>query len=275
MNMEKVSLEDLLEEASKRGYQHTKREVLINRIYDFPKKLKPFKVGVISDTHLGSEHQQITLLAETYRYFKKEGITQVFHCGDVVEGNGRLYKGQIYEMFLHGEEAMVDYTVKNYPKQEGITTYVIGGSHDYSFYKEGGADVLKQIADKRDDIKYLGISGATINIGKIKFYLMHPDGGVPYARSYRIQKTVENFPGGQKPNILLAGHLHITCELPCYRNVACFQLPCFQTQTQYLRAKGVSPDIGFLVLEITPDKNGIASFKTDWHLYYTPIIGDY
>jgi len=90
-----------------------------------------------------------------------------------------------------------------------------------------------------------------------------------------MQKTIEQFPPADKPHILLAGHLHITSHLPLYRNVSGFQLPCFQTQTQYLREKGLSPDIGFLIIEVFPDSKGLAHIKSDWHFYHNPVSGDY
>jgi hypothetical protein len=206
---------------------------------------------------------------------KDEGIEKVFHAGDMVEGNGRLYKGQLFEMFLHGADSMVKFAIENYPKEEGITTYAIGGSHDYSFYKESGNDVLAKIAAQRKDLKYLGVSGASIELGGLKIYLMHGDGGNAYARSYKIQKIIEQFPADKKPNILLLGHYHVTCELPWYRNVSAYQLPCFQSQTQYLRAKGLAPDLGFLILEITPDVKGLASFRPDWRPWFKGIDGDF
>jgi len=275
MNLEKTKTEELLEEVSKRGFISTQRKILIDRHYKFPRKLKPFKIGVVSDTHLGSTAQQLTLLRESYKIFKKEGVKMVLHAGDVVEGDGKLFKGQIYEMFLHGADAMVEYTIAHYPREKGITTYMIGGSHDYSFFKSAGTDVLKSIAKKRKDIKYLGMFGAYFNIGGIMIYLMHGDGGGAYARSYKMQKIIEQFPPDKKPNILLLGHYHVDNYLPSYRNVAGVQLPCFQTQTHYLRAKGLGPEIGHVILEIFPDTKGLAHIKDDWKIYYNPVEGDY
>ena len=275
LNWKNIATPELLEEASRRGFIHSEREVLVNRHYEFPKQLTPFKIGVVSDTHLGSQMQQLTLLGEAYKKFKEEGIKTVIHAGDLVEGNGKQYKGQLYEMFLHGADKMLEYAEKAYPCVKGITTYVIGGSHDYSYFKDGGYDILKKLSEKRKDIKYIGNAGSFLHFGKIRIYVMHPSGGVPYARSYRLQKIISEFKDKEKPNIILCGHLHITCGLPTYRNVGGFQLPCFQLQTQYLREKGLSPDIGYLILEIFPDAKGISHFKTDWHIFYTPVEGDY
>ena len=178
IEMDKIKLNRLLEEMSKRGFISTRKELLIDRVYKFPRRLRSFKIGIVSDTHLGSTCQQITLLHEAYQIMKDEGVQRVFHAGDMVEGNGKQFRGQIYEMFLHGADAMVDYTIKYYPKLKGMTTYIIGGSHDYSFYKADGTDVLRRIADKREDIEYLGMFGAYLKFGKISAYLMHGGGGV-------------------------------------------------------------------------------------------------
>jgi DNA polymerase II small subunit/DNA polymerase delta subunit B len=90
-----------------------------------------------------------------------------------------------------------------------------------------------------------------------------------------MQKVIEQFPPDNKPQFLFVGHLHITNHLPSYRNVAGFQVPCFQTQTQYLREKGLNPEIGFIILEITTGGKGNIHYKTDWHIFYDYVGGDY
>lgn len=83
MTLEKAKLPDLLEEVSKRGFISTaRREILVNRHYKFPRRLKPFKLGVVSDTHLGSQEQQLTLLHEAYKTMAADGVKTVLHCGD-------------------------------------------------------------------------------------------------------------------------------------------------------------------------------------------------
>ena len=273
--IEKVKTNALLEEMSNRGFISTHRELSIDRTYKFPRKFKPFTIGVVSDTHLGSNCQQITLLHEAYNIMRLRGIKTVLHAGDVVEGNGKLFRGQVYEMFLHGADAMIDYTVKYYPKFKGMTTYIMGGSHDYSFFKEGGTDVLMRIAEQREDIQNLGMFGAYMKIGRLLIYIMHGTGGNAYARSYKMQKIIEQIPPEKKPHILLLGHYHTQCHLPTYRNVAGFQLPCFQTQTNYLMAKALFPEVGFLILTITPNAKGIFKYDTEWYPFYVPVKNDY
>jgi predicted phosphodiesterase len=275
MNLKKADTKELLEEISQRGFISTQREMKIDMRYKFPRKLKPFKMGLVSDTHFGSTCQQVTLLHEAYKTMASMGIKDVLHAGDLCEGNGKQFRGQIYEMFLHGADSMTDYTIKNYPRQKGITTHVIGGSHDYSFYKEDGNDILAKVAKARSDIKYLGMFGAYMNFGNISLYLMHGSSGNAYARSYKMQKIIEQFSPTNKPNILILGHYHTECFLPSYRNVIGVQMPCFQTQTNYLKAKGLYPELGFAILEVFPDAKGISHFIIDFHPYFDPVKGDY
>lgn len=274
MNLEKEKLADLLEEVSRRGFISTKRELNVDRTYKFPRRLKPFKIGVISDTHFGSVQQQISLTHSAYEIFSEEGVSMVLHCGDIFEG-WKMHKDQLYEVFLVGGDKAINYAIKNYPKIEGIKTHIIMGNHDASIFNDVGIDPVAALCDKRDDLNYLGAFNATIEIGKIKIQLMHPDGGNAYARSYKMQKIIEQMSSSKKPNILLMGHFHTASILPQYRNVYGIQLPCMQDQTAYLKRKGLNPDIGIVILDITPDTKGIAKLKVEYIPFYEPLAGDY
>jgi len=275
MPLEKTTDKELLEELARRGFASRKIELPVNVSYKFPEEKEPFKLGIVSDTHFGSIHQRPTCLADFYERCKEAGVKAMLHCGDMVEGNGRLFRGQQFEMFLFGSDSMVDYVTKSYPKIPGVKTYIIGGSHDMSFYKDDGTDVLQRIADKRSDIVALGMSGAFLKFGRISIYLMHGSGGGSYARSYRLQKICEQFTPEQKPHLLFLGHYHTGSYLPAYRNIEAFQVPCFQSQTQYLREKGLNPVIGGIILTIVPDSKGMSHIIADWKIYYSPLERDY
>lgn len=271
-----ISDRDLLEELGRRGYSSVKRKIpKVDETYRWPKLLEPIEIGVIADTQLGSKHQQITHLNRFYDFCHERGIQVMLNCGDVVEGNGKIYRGQVYDLFLHGADAQIDYTVDAYPKRDGMVTYLIGGNHDESFYKSDGNEVLKHICDRRDDMLYLGMYGAYLKLGNISIYLMHGDGGVAYARSYKLQKIIEQMAPQKKPHILLVGHWHVANHLPMYRNVEGLQLGCFQSQTNYMKRKGIYPTISGLVIKIYPDERGLQGIDTHWEYYHVPIDHDY
>jgi len=169
-----------------------------------------YKIGILSDTHLGSRFAQRTALETAYQHFYEEEIEIVLHSGDLVDGQ-KVYKGQEYELAVIGADRQMEYAIDKYPKVSGIKTYLIAGNHDASFQSSEGLDVCKHIASNRDDIEYCGSLGAEIVIGGIRFYLMHPGGGMAYARSYKTQKIIEQMAPESKPNVLLMGHWHTNC----------------------------------------------------------------
>lgn len=238
------------------------------------------ELGLISDTHLGSKYQQLAHLIRAYNYFKKRGIKDVLHGGDLCDGY-RVYRGQEHEVFLHGADAQVDYAVEKYPRVGGITTHIITGNHDESFIKWDGFDLVKAVCKERNDIRYIDRLGGRLLINGLKIDLLHPGGSVPYARSYRGQKVVEQLASETKPNILLIGHYHVTNVLPIYRNILTVNLFCFQSQTPYLKRKGLNPDVGFYILTLwTKTKNdtvrrGIVRVSLEWFPEYKMIPNDF
>lgn len=214
------------------------------------------KIGVFSCPHLGSRQQQLTHLEAFYSRCEDEGVTDIFCAGDVCEGDGNVYKGQRYDVFLHGVDAQVEYVIDAFPRRRGITTHAIAGNHDMSFWQRGGADVLRMVADHRFDFRYYGSYGADIVYEGVRIYLSHGDGGVAYARSYKPQRRIEQFAPERKPDVYLLGHYHVFDHLPMYRNVVSWELGCFQSQTEYLRRKGVYPEVAGLIMTIYKGTEG-------------------
>jgi len=279
----KISEKDLRQILSEKGYRVEK---LTPDKMDIKKRVdtsmfegETIKFGVISCSHLASKYQQLTYLRTFYTYAQEQGIKLILHAGDVIAGI-RVYKGQEYELFLHGEKAQRDYAIEHYPRMEnGGKTIMIAGNHDYSFIKEAGCDIVEDIADGREDIEYWGAYGAYPILPRLKVYLQHTSGGVPYAISYRLQKNIEQFAPDAKPDIYFMGHLHKSCALFQYRNVTAFSLPCFESQTPYLRRKGLYPEIGGLIVEFFVNdkgrKDNLARMKFEWVPFYKPIEKDY
>jgi len=235
--------------------------------------------AVISCTQIGSKYQQLTHLREFYRFLDKRGIKVVFHCGDLVDGVD-VYKGHEYELFLHGEKAQSDYCVAKYPRLEnGGKTLVIAGNHDYSFMKTAGCDIVENICARRDDMEYLGAYGAFPKTDFLRIYLQHGKGGGAYARSYKMQKFIEQMAPEIKPDLFFLGHWHSTCALFEYRNVTAFLMGCFQAQTPHERQLGLFPEIGGLIMKITINdktrRQTLADMKFEWVPFYIPLENDY
>jgi len=221
-------------------------------------------IGAISDTHFGSKFQQPTLVQTAYQIFDESEVDFVLHLGDLVEGM-KLYRGQDQEIFLHSADEQADYTLNNYPVRSAYKTYIISGSHDLVFKKLAGFDIVNNICSQRSDLVYKGEHGAhTFKMKNLTFEILHPSGGVPYAKSYRLQKVIEGALGdiishlrtskdlSIIPHFMLMGHLHIMNYTP-HIGIDGFMVPCLQMQTPYLKAKGLMPELGVLIINVWCD----------------------
>ena len=233
------------------------------------------RFAIMGDTQLGSKYTQLTYLHNFYDLCAKEGITDVYHTGDITEGL-KMRPGHEYELYLTAADEMLEDVVKNYPKRDGITTHFITGNHDASIYKHVGYDIGYAIARDRLDMKYLGRDCAVINLTpNCTLELRHPWDGTAYALSYKPQKMIEAMEADSKPNILAIGHYH-KAEYLFYRNVHALQTGCFQGQTPFTRGKGISIHMGGWIVTIRVDKDGyIQGFAPEFVPYYYSIKDDY
>ena len=230
-------------------------------------KGETLKFGLLSDMHLGSKFQCLSILRTAYEVFAKEDCYFAINAGDIVDGIN-MYKGQTAELFAHGADEQLDYAVENYPRA-AFKTYLVAGNHDLSFKKTAGLNICRSIARLRDDIVYRGDCATDfIFKDRYRFHIIHPDGGGSYARSYKPQKIVEAIINEavaearnyfsevameQIPVASGIGHYHTAGWFPL-AGLNAFMLPCLQRQTDYMKRKALSPDIGFFIVTVRFDK---------------------
>lgn len=216
--------------------------------------------GFLGDSHLCSKYERLDVLNDLYNLFELEGVDRVFHTGNWIDGECDLNR---HDLKVHGIDDQCDYLVKNYPKKEGIDTYAIAGDdHEGWWAKKQGIDIGNHCENLmrqqgRKDWFNLGYMESftklkNINTGKhVRLLTLHPGGGSAYAISYRPQKIVEAFSGGEKPAIVLIGHYH-KLSYNIIRNVHAIQTGCFCGTTLIETSAGKKPireiEIGDLVL---------------------------
>ena len=233
------------------------------------------RFAIMGDTQIGSKYAQLTYLHQFYDLCEKEGITSVYHTGDITDGL-KMRPGHEYELYEISADEMRDDVVANYPRRKDITTHFITGNHDASIYKHVGYDIGQAIANLRPDMVYLGRDCAVVNLTpNCTLELRHPWDGTAYALSYKIQKMIEAMESDSKPNILAVGHYH-KAEYLFYRNVHALQTGCFQGQTPFTRGKGISIHIGGWLVTATVDTNGyIQRFAPEFIPFYSSIKDDW
>lgn len=236
-------------------------------------KTNTITFGLIGDTHFNSKYVQLTYLNDFYNQCTAQEITDVYHVGDIDEGE-MMRPGHAYENYKQGADDHILEIVKNYPYRKGVTTHFITGNHDASFRKSCGLDIGKQIATKRSDMNYLGRDVANINItDKITMQLRHPWSASAYALSYRPQKIVESMEAAclDKPDILCIGHYH-KMEYLFYHGVHVFQTGCFQSATPFTTGKGISVSMGGWIVTVETDSEGNLKTITPKAVVYNKAI---
>jgi len=236
---------------------------------------KVIRFGVVSDKHFCSKYQQLTLLNKLYDIFETEGIATVYDPGDLSDGF-KMRPGHEHELFVIGADDQVNYIIKNHPYRKGITTKFILGNHDTSHIKNGGHDIGVPIAAAREDMQYLGIYNAKVNITpNCIVELNHPLDGSAYALSYSSQKMIDSMSGGEKPNILLNGHHHKLFYM-IYRNIHAFECGTMQEQTPWMRGKRLAAHIGGIIVEVHVDHEGtVTRCRNEFIPFYRTVKDDY
>jgi hypothetical protein len=218
--------------------------------------------GLVSDNHLCNRHTRLDILNDAYDAFEKAGITTVYNCGNMVDGEARF---NVYELEAHGVEGQSQFLLDNYPRRPGITTYYITGDcHEGWWASKVGLDFgqhLQWKAEKqgREDLVFLGHMEVDIEYagkgGSDHVRLIHPGGGTAYALSYKPQKIVESLQSGEKPGMLCVGHFH---KLGWFnvRNVDVILAGCTEDQTPFMRKKNIDAHEGYNIVEFWQDGNG-------------------
>jgi hypothetical protein len=235
--------------------------------------------AVASDIHVGSKY----FLEECFvdfvtRAYKEDGVRTVFGPGDVLDG---CYRHSKWEEKHHGFQDQAAHAAKIFPKLPGLKYVMIAGNHDETFEKESGMDVCKALegvfrSAGRDDLQMLGARGAYVRYGArganqrgVLVELWHPLGGAAYAVSYQLQRHVENYGVGQKPDFCFGGHTHQ--QVYCVRRgVHCFWSGTFHGGGgSFSKALGGAQSIGGWIVRYKQTRDGtVRDVAPTWRSYY-------
>ena len=223
------------------------------------------KLGVLSDTHIGSVAFRPEYLFDAFDMFASEGIDTVLHIGDVTEGMSNR-PGQIYELTHIGYSEQKAYAVELMSRWGG-KLYMIDGNHDRWYIKSNGAKIVEDICAALPDAEFLGHDEGDLYINGTWVKLWHGEDGSSYATSYRIQKLIEAFSGGEKPHILLTGHVHKQGYF-FERNVHAISAGAVCTQSKWMRSTRKANHTGYWIIEFTENENGVSRFKPEFFPFY-------
>jgi hypothetical protein len=234
------------------------------------------RFGLLGDTHLGNRHARLDVLRALYTIYQREGIREVFHTGNGMDGECRFNKHEL--VCRAGIDAQLEYFANEYPAIKGMRTrMLIGDDHEGWWAQREGINVPLYIKAAllekgRADIEVLGYIEQDIIFkakrGQAWAKLMHPGGGTAYATSYAPQKIVESFQGGEKPHMLFIGHFHkFNRDYP--REVHVVQTGCVEDQTPFMRKLKLQAHVGGLIIKFHQAETGeINRFADEWIPFY-------
>lgn len=237
---------------------------------------KWYTFGALGDTHCYSKYARMDVLNCLYDIYQEEGIKNVFHQGNILDGEFRYNR---YDLVgPSGLQHQLDYVASEYPQRKGIRTrFVTGDDHEGWYINREGVNIgalIQQTAEKagRKDLEWIGHIEADVEFkakkGKSWLRSMHAGGGTAYAVSYTTQKIVESLQGGEKPAILLVGHYH-KFEYGYPREVHVVQTATTQDQTPFLRKMKIQAHVGGTIIRFHQAQTGeINRLMVEWIPYY-------
>ncbi len=238
---------------------------------------KSNKIAVISDLRFGSKHEQIAMLNDMYKKFKKEGIEYVFIAGNLLEGEYKGNDAYEYGKSLISNTALgqADHLIEYYPKVEGIKTLFITGYTDHKWSKE--LNVGEYIASKRNDMIYLGPKSCTIHLNNVDIRLENlKKQGEAYTIAYPPQKYARSMPSYEEYDIILLGGTLTAQDFPQIRDFRIFTIPSVVERTPKMSATSQQNTMGCYVFDINFTKTGkLKRITPTLYPYYVPSKDNY
>jgi len=233
-------------------------------------------LGMVSDSHLCSRGERLDVLGALYDLFADEAVEHVYHAGNWIEGERRFNK---LDVTVFGLDRQIEYMIENYPARDGMVThYIAGDDHEGWYQQREQISIGQHLEDRaaragRRDLHFLGYVEADILLSTdghhAKMRVMHPGGGATYAVSYAIQKTIESFQPGEKPDVLILGHHH-KLLYSYIRGVHAVMPGTTCDQSIFMRKRHIEAHVGGGVLYIRqdPENDHIADFVPRFRTFF-------
>lgn len=240
------------------------------------RKDNTFCFGAMGDLHGASKYCRWEVREDLMKRAEDMGAQCIYDTGNWIDGERNFNR---YDLEVVGLAAQLEVLATRYPRVRIPTFAVTGDDHEGWYHQSEGVDVGRYAQSVMRDAKHdwtdLGYMEADIllrnaNSGATAILrVCHPGGGSSYATSYRPQKIIESYEGGEKPAVLLLGHYH---KLDCnnIRNVWAVQTGTSQDQTPFMRKKSLEAHVGGAIIELEqdPETGAIIMFKPELRRYF-------
>jgi predicted phosphodiesterase len=224
------------------------------------------RFGFFTDTHMSSIYYQEEFLDDFIAACEERDAQFCIFGGDLTHGMDARKYNLLYELKHIGYAAQKDYAEKELLKIP-FHTYLVSGNHD-RWYEAMGAHIVQDVCRNVPNAEYIGRDEGDIEIGGIRIRVFHGEDGSSYATSYRVQKLIESFTGGTKPNVLLMGHTHKQGYF-FDRHIHAVSGGAMSTQSRWMRSKRMANHSGYHFITIRVDsEGGVGEFNLTFRPFY-------
>jgi len=275
--VEKKEAQKILKSVEKRSLSSSELERVLKSVENAaPRQVQSFsdyfenhtRIGVFSDCHIGAKEFDEPFFRHMVKTMRRAKVKRVYQVGDILEGMSHR-AGHIYEL------SEIGFT-KQFEKAERLfklfdcPVFGIDGNHDEWYQKAQNVGVVvgKELEKNVPNYHHLGQMEANVKLRKnISMKLFHPNDGTAYAISYKMQKMMESFTGGEKPEILLQGHYHKALYM-FNRNIHGLDCGTMCGQTRWMRGRKIPAHKSFWIVDIKMGRGGIGAFSPTLHPGY-------
>ncbi len=180
---------------------------------------KQIKILCMSDLHYGSPAVNKEMTNAAYKHAKDNNIHLIFVPGDIFEG--KIYPASEYKEGVN----QVKLFLNEFPYDNDILVFGIGGDHDETIYKEDYLDPLKVITKTRHNIVLPSYFNARFNIKNCTILLRHDN-----SKKRIYPNDLRNY------QLLIRGHSHCF-KFYAYKTNSSITIPT--TSNLNLHAQGI------------------------------------
>jgi hypothetical protein len=218
-----------------------------------------FRFLASGDLHAASKYCRWDVREDLVRRAEAREAQAIFDTGNWIDGEASFNK---HDLEATGVEGQCKILAERHPKTHLPIYAVAGDDHEGWYAQREGINIgkyaqmiMREHGHDWTDLGYMEAHIRLINCNTGKWQtlaVVHTGGGSSYAHSYRLQKIIESYDGGEKPGALLVGHLHKLLA-GNDRNVWWVLTGCSQDQTPFMRKKSNSAHVGGAIVTLEQD----------------------
>lgn len=224
------------------------------------------RVAIVPEPRFGSDKAQISLMHWLYEVdFPKKDINFAVIAGGLVTVNPKncfSIKGQSLAQdtlasLRNDGKILANYVIKHFPRSKTFKTHIIASASELSWGVRTGFDITSLICSSRDDLVKAGTFRRTFDVNGVRIKVMAPySDNSPLDIGNGPRKLADKCKDDPKPTVLYIGGMHRRSEFPDYNGMVVVTGPCMHRQTIWQERKGISPRVGYTIIELNFDENG-------------------